>query len=88
MTGEAGAVSNPLALMAPALEDHVTVELKAPVPWTVALHSEVVSTPVMGGLQTTATEVICGADEDTATVPPPHAVPAKKISASMKQMTS
>ena len=34
----AGAVKSPVALIVPAVEDHVTVELKLPVPWTVALH--------------------------------------------------
>jgi hypothetical protein len=60
MEGKLGAESNPLAVTAPALEDHATAALKSPVPSTVALHCEVASTPAMAGAHTIATEVICG----------------------------
>jgi len=54
----AGAVKSPLVLMVPALEDHVTAELKLPVPCTLALHCEVAFSPIVDGLQVTAKEVI------------------------------
>lgn len=56
----AGAVKRPVEAMVPALADHVTVELKLPVPWTVALHCDVASNAIAEGVQTTATEETVG----------------------------
>jgi hypothetical protein len=56
-----GAVKRPLALMAPPpVTDHVTAELKLPVPWTVALHCEVAPVATVVGVQEGATEEMAG----------------------------
>jgi hypothetical protein len=44
--------------MVPTLADHVTDELKLPVPWTFALHWEVWPVMTVEGLQVAETEVI------------------------------
>ena len=54
----AGAVKRPLELMVPALADHVTAELKLPVPCTVAVHCEVAPGLTVDGLHAALTEVI------------------------------
>jgi hypothetical protein len=53
----AGAVKRPVGLMVPALADHVTEELKLPVPCTFALHWEIWLVTTVDGLQVTETEV-------------------------------
>lgn len=70
----AGAVKSPLVLIVPAFADHVTAELKLPVPCTVALHCEVAFTPIVDGLHITATEVIVEALDCTVTVAVPDLV--------------
>lgn len=52
-----GAVSNPAALIVPALALHVTAELYDPVPVTLALHCEVAPGATVAGLQLTETAV-------------------------------
>ncbi len=66
--GAAGAVKSPLVLIVPALADQVTVELKAPVPWTVAPHCEVAFSPMVEGVHVAATEVIVGGGGGSCTV--------------------
>ena len=53
----AGAVRRPLELMVPALADHVTAELKAPVPCTLAVHCEVAPGLIVDGMHVALTEV-------------------------------
>jgi hypothetical protein len=66
VAAEAGAVNSPPALMVPPpVTDHVTAELKPPVPWTVAVHCEVALTVTVDGVQRGETEetveaVVCG----------------------------
>jgi hypothetical protein len=61
-----GAVNRPLALMAPPpVTDHVTAELKLPVPCTFALHCEVAEGATVAGEQLAVTEetegdTVCG----------------------------
>lgn len=61
-----GAVKSPVEEMVPPPEtDQVTAELKAPVPWTLALHCEVAAGATVDGLQVGETEemvgeVVCG----------------------------
>jgi hypothetical protein len=70
----AGAVKSPLAVMAPALADQVTAELKLAVPLTVAEHCDVVLTLMVAGTQVTATEAIVGGAASTKTVAVPDLV--------------
>lgn len=63
----AGAVKSPDELIVPAVDDHVTVELKLPVPSTVALHCEVELVPMVDGAHVAATEVIVDAAACTVT---------------------
>lgn len=60
VAAELGAVSNPLALIDPLLALHITVELKLPVPSTVALHCDVAPVVMDEGEQATDTEEIVG----------------------------
>jgi hypothetical protein len=62
-----GAVKSPLAVMVPPLADHVTAELKLPVPWTVAAHCDVEPALTAAGVQVTLTEVMVGAAICTVT---------------------
>jgi hypothetical protein len=55
---EAGAVNRPVAVMVPALADQVTVELKVPVPWTLALHCDVAPGASVAGAQDAVTAVM------------------------------
>jgi hypothetical protein len=54
---DAGAVNRPVELIVPRLADHVTDELKLPVPRTVVLHWEVWPVATVDGVQVTETEV-------------------------------
>ena len=67
----AGPLKSPVAVMAPTLADHVTAELKLPVPVTVAVHCEFVVATMVDGLHAACTEVIvdAGAFTVTETVP-------------------
>lgn len=65
---EPGAVNNPLPLIVPPLALHVTVELKLPVPCTVALHCEVALGTTVEGLQLTDTEEIDGGPLPVSTI--------------------
>ena len=56
--GKAGAVKIPLALILPPLADHVTPELKPPVPRTDALHCDVAFIATAEGVQAAETEEI------------------------------
>ncbi len=69
-----GAAKSPLALIVPALADHVTAELNLPVPCTVALHCDVAPTPIVDGLHVTATEVMVEALDCTVTEAVPDLV--------------
>jgi hypothetical protein len=60
VAAELGAVSIPLALIEPPLAVHVTIELKLPVPCTVALHCDVAPAAMEGGVHTTDTEEMVG----------------------------
>jgi hypothetical protein len=51
-----GAVKSPTVLIAPDAADHVTVELKLPVPCTVALHCEVACAATVEGVHETVTD--------------------------------
>lgn len=64
VTAVVGAVKRPLELIEPAPADHVTAELKDPVPWTVAAHCDVALGATEAGLQDTDTELT--ADEEGA----------------------
>ena len=74
--GKAGAVKIPLALMLPPLSDHVTPELKPPVPRTDALHCEVAFIATAEGVQAAETEEIEDdiGDDCVRLVTPPQAV--------------
>ena len=65
---EPGAVNSPLALIVPPPADHVTVELKLPVPCTVALHCDVPLGTIVEGSQVTDTEEIVGGLDCVATI--------------------
>ncbi len=65
---EPGAVNNPPLLIVPPLAIHVTVELKLPVPCTVALHCDVPPGAIVEGLHATDTEEIVGGLGAIATV--------------------
>jgi hypothetical protein len=52
-----GAVKRPVVLIVPAVTDHVTAELKLPVPLTVAAHCEVALRLTADGLHVTWTAV-------------------------------
>ena len=56
--GKAGAVKSPLASMLPPLADHVTPELKPPVPRTEALHCDVAFIATAEDVQAAETEEI------------------------------
>ena len=60
VAAEFGAVRSPLPLTVPPLAVHITVELKLPVPSTVALHCEVAPVVMEEGAHTTDTEEIVG----------------------------
>ncbi|MGB6933043.1 MAG: hypothetical protein WBD91_09705 [Acidobacteriaceae bacterium] len=68
VAAEPGAVNNPLLLIVPPLAVHVTVELKLPVPCTVAVHCDVAFVEIVDGLHTTPTEEIVGGPLPIATV--------------------
>lgn len=74
IAAELGALNNPLPLIVPPLAVHITVELKLPVPCTVALHCEVAPAEMDEGAHTADTEEIAG--EVVVPVlpidPPPH----------------
>jgi hypothetical protein len=53
-------VSNPVESIVPSVAVHVTLELKLPVPLTVALHWVGAPTCVLGGLAVTVTDVMVG----------------------------
>src|SRR5580658_388007 len=56
-----GAVNRPVALMLPPpVADHVTAELKPPLPWTVALHCEVAPVATVVGVHEGTTEEMAG----------------------------
>lgn len=55
---DADAVKSPAELMVPAVTDHVTAELKLPVPVTVGAHCDVALTLIVEGLQATWTDVM------------------------------
>lgn len=67
---EAGAVKTPLAFTEPLLADHVTAELKLPVPFTVALHCELAFTAIEEGVQTAETEEMVEDGEPEWLLPP------------------
>ncbi len=71
---EPGAVNSPVASMLPPLAVHFTVELKLPVPCTVAAHCEVALGAIVEGLQLTPTEEIVGAAAFTVIVAMPDLV--------------
>ena len=76
----AGAVNRPAVLIAPAAADHVTEELKLPVPCTVALHCEVACAATGEGVHETVTDKM---EEDGGgwlllELPPPQAVAISK----------
>jgi hypothetical protein len=52
----AGAVNSPAVLIAPAAADQATVELKLPVPCTVALHCDVACAATEEGVHETETD--------------------------------
>jgi len=56
----AGAVNSPDELTVPIVANHVTEELKLPVPWTVAEHWLVWPVKTVVGLQEALTEVMVG----------------------------
>lgn len=56
VAAETGAVKSPVELIAPTLADHVTDELKLPVPCTFALHCDVPPPAIVTGLQVTDTD--------------------------------
>lgn len=60
--------------MVPPLAVHVTVELKLPVPCTVAVHCEVAFVAIVDGLQATPTEEIVGGAAFTVIVAVPDLV--------------
>lgn len=62
------AVNSPLESIVPPLAVHVTVELKLPVPFTVAAHCEVALIAIVDGLHATPTEEIVGEPVPVATV--------------------
>jgi hypothetical protein len=64
---EPGAVNRPLESIVPPLAAHFTVELKLPVPCTVAVHCEVALRATVEGLQLTETEEIVGGPDPIAT---------------------
>ena len=65
---DAGAVNSPLESIVPPLAVHFTVELKVPVPCTVAVHWEVAFVAIVEGLHVTATEEIVGGLDGMATI--------------------
>ena len=71
-----GAVKTPAALMLPDAADHVTAELKLPVPCTVALHCDVAFAATAEGAHETATEAMedDGGGGLLLEPPPPQAV--------------
>lgn len=76
----AGAVKSPVASMAPTFEDHVTAELKLPVPVTLAVHCEVAFGATVEGVHAAETAEMV---EDSRlltvlAVPPPQPVSAIK----------
>lgn len=73
--GEVGAVNNPLDAIVPELVDHVTAELKLPVPCTDAVHCDVAPGAMVLDAQLTATEempAVC-AENCVPALPPPQA---------------
>lgn len=78
---ELGAVKSPLALIVPALADQFTAELKAPDPWTVALHCEVAFSASDDGVQVTVTDEMEDDGEEIWLLlePPPQAAPRNRI---------
>ncbi len=81
-----GAVNNPLALIVPPLADQFTVELKLPVPCTVALHCEVALGATVEGLHATDTEEIVGGLDCVATIT--VAVPDLPVSSLLVAVTT
>ncbi|HUV97601.1 MAG TPA: hypothetical protein VMV98_09045 [Acidobacteriaceae bacterium] len=71
---DAGAVNSPLESIVPPLAFHVTVELKLPVPCTVAVHCEVALVAIVDGLHATPTEEIVGVVAFTVIVAVPDLV--------------
>jgi hypothetical protein len=72
---DAGAVSEPLAEMAPALAVQVTAELKLPEPCTVAVHCVVPSALTADGEQVALTEETSDVEPDVepeSGLEPPH----------------
>jgi len=69
-----GAVNRPDELTLPALADHVTAELKLPVPDTFAEQLLVWSEVTIAGEQVTLIEVMVGAVVLSSSSPPPQAV--------------
>ena len=80
---EPGAVNSPVESIVPPLVVHVTVELKLPVPCTVAVHCDVALVAIIDGLQATPTEEIVGGAVFTAIV----AVPDLVVSAVLVAVT-
>jgi hypothetical protein len=70
-----GAVSRPPVEIEPALADHVTVELKLPVPVKVAEHWLIPPDCTVDGVQLTVTELIV--DPPLPLLPPQAAMSAK-----------
>lgn len=63
-----GAVNKPLESIMPPLAVQLTVELKLPVPCTVAVHCEVAFVGIVDGLHATPTEEIFGGLDPIATI--------------------
>ncbi len=68
---EPGAVNSPLESIVPPLAVQFTVELKLPVPLTVAVHCEVPFVTMVDGLQATPTEEIVGGGAFTVIIAVP-----------------
>jgi len=80
----AGAVNIPEELIVPVLADHVTDELKLPVPETVAVHCKVCPVCTEVEIQETETEVMVGAAGVEAVLEPPPPPPQDVVASVAK----